>query len=231
MNSSDTRVQTYLDDLARMLSDLDPGERDDVLAGIREHLDAEIGSGDGGDAAVQAALLRLGPPEEVAAEARRGAEPAHGIRDAGPRPPGSTTGAAWGRVAVVTTLLATLPLPRGGPGVPCRGRRGRPWGRVGRTRSGSSGRPVAEVAILMSLASPLWIIGLVCTLVAPVSLTRGTRLGPGPGRAGRVRVVTLSRVLGLTRRCSARSARSRWRWPPLSVPSSSGAGAWRESSA
>lgn len=87
MNSSDTRVQTYLDDLARMLSDLD----------------AEIGSGDGGDAAVQAALLRLGPPEEVAAEARRGAEPANGIRGAGARPPGSTTGAAWARVAVATT--------------------------------------------------------------------------------------------------------------------------------
>ncbi|HYN67227.1 MAG TPA: hypothetical protein VES93_10090 [Ornithinibacter sp.] len=42
MNSSDTRVQTYLDDLARMLSDVEPGERDEVLAGIREHLDATL---------------------------------------------------------------------------------------------------------------------------------------------------------------------------------------------
>lgn len=173
MNSSDTRVQAYLDDLARMLSDLDPGERDDVLVGIREHLDAEIGSGDGGDAAVQAALLRLGPPEEVAAEARRGAEPAHGIRDAGPRQPGSTTGAAWARVAVATTLLATMPflLLALWSRISAIGRSG---GTGWQDEMGMFGAHGAEVAILMVLVSPLWVVALVCTLVAP-GLTPRTR--------------------------------------------------------
>lgn len=70
MNSSDTRVATYLDDLARMLADLEPGDRDEVLAGIREHLDATLAEHPEDPAAVDAALLRLGAAEQVAAEAQ-----------------------------------------------------------------------------------------------------------------------------------------------------------------
>ena len=66
-----------------MLSDLDPSERDEVLAGIREHLDATLAEHHDDAAAVDAALLRLGPPEQVAAEARAGRPPAA----APPRPP------------------------------------------------------------------------------------------------------------------------------------------------
>lgn len=100
MNSSETRVETYLDDLARMLADLEPGERDDVLAGIREHLDATLAEHADDPAAVNAALLRLGPPEQVAAEARGGSAPAA-------RPshhPG------WGIAAVALTMIAVLPV-------------------------------------------------------------------------------------------------------------------------
>jgi uncharacterized membrane protein len=177
VNSSDTRVATYLDDLARMLSDLDPAERDEVLAGIREHLDAEIGSGQAGDAEVEAALLRLGPPEEVASEARRGGQSIHGMRDAAPRPsaPGALPdGAAWARVAVVLTLICTLPFLLLAL-----------WTRVAVTlRATGAGWPDGqglfgangvEVALLMALVSPLWIVALVCTLVAP-GLTPRTRL-------------------------------------------------------
>jgi HAAS len=174
VNSSDTRVQTYLDDLARMLSDLDPGERDDVLAGIREHLDAEIGSGGGGDAAVQAALLRLGPPEAVAAEARRGAEPASVPPTTGEPPSTSPRGGGWGRVAVITTMLATLPFLAAtvalqAAAVPAEATTGWP------EDVGLFGPTGPEAAMLMWLAWPLWILALVCTLAAP-PLTRRTRL-------------------------------------------------------
>lgn len=70
MSSTHPQVEAYLDDLARMLADIDPGERDDILASVREHLDAEIAAGHGSDAVVNATLLRLGPPEQVAAAAR-----------------------------------------------------------------------------------------------------------------------------------------------------------------
>lgn len=104
MNSSDTHVRTYLDDLARMLTDLDPGERDDVLAGIREHLDATLAEHPDDPGAVDAALLRLGPPERIAAEAR--AE----------HPPAAVTATrrrhhpVWGLVGVVASMVAILPV-------------------------------------------------------------------------------------------------------------------------
>ena len=70
MNSSDTRISSYLDTLSRLTADLDPATRDEVLAGVREHLDATLAEHPDDPGAVDAALLRLGPPERVAAEAR-----------------------------------------------------------------------------------------------------------------------------------------------------------------
>lgn len=112
MSSSDIRVETYLDDLARMLSDLDPAERDDVLAGIREHLDAILGEHYDDVAAVEAAMLRIGPPEQVAAEARRSAASGPEISDEVTQPAQaapSFAAASWARIAVATTLLVTVP--------------------------------------------------------------------------------------------------------------------------
>ncbi|HET7822605.1 MAG TPA: hypothetical protein VFL10_13865 [Ornithinibacter sp.] len=161
MNSSDNRVATYLDDLARMLSDIDPGERDEVLAGIREHLDAEIGSSDGGDAAVQAALLRLGPPERVAAEARAGHPAGPGAATAVARVTHPTrtrvaTAVAlalvvWLALWILVTRLAMLPLLYGG--------------------SGNEGvealLPHPSEILLMVPLSPVWLVPLALVLLAP----------------------------------------------------------------
>lgn len=180
MSTTHPQVGAYLDDLARMLVDIDPGERDDILASVREHLDAEISSGDGTDAVVHAALLRLGPPEQVAAEARAGAASRAVASAAGwetshqgaPRPTGDTL---WARVAVVATLLATVPFlvltlvsRTWSTG---RGASGAGWP----DEMGMFGIHAAEVALLMVLASPLWVVALVCTLVAP-GLRRSTRV-------------------------------------------------------
>jgi hypothetical protein len=168
VNSSDTRIETYLDDLARMLCDIDPGERDEVLAGIREHLDAEIGSGDGGDAAVQAALLRLGPPERVAAEARAGqpARPpswaaAPAARVAHPRRTRVATGVALGLVVwlalwVLTTRLAILPLLYG----------------AGENESVEALLPHPSEILFLVPLSPVWLVPLVLVLLAPELSTR-----------------------------------------------------------
>jgi HAAS domain-containing protein len=180
MSTTHPQVDAYLDDLARMLADIDPGERDDILASVREHLDVEIGSRGGGDAVVHAALLRLGPPEQVAAEARSGgtgtaasaASPSGGPDQLGPHRAG---GYVWARVAVVTTLLATLPFLLltlvSRTWTSGRGSTGAGWPE----EVGLFGTHPAEVAMLMVLASPLWLVALVCTLVAP-GLRRGTRV-------------------------------------------------------
>ncbi len=111
MNSSDTRVSSYLDDLARMLTDLDPADRDEVLAGVREHLDATLAEHPDDPAAVDAALLRLGPPEQVAAQARADLAPtAHPSATAPALPPlpaPPTPGLA--RTAVFLVMLSCLP--------------------------------------------------------------------------------------------------------------------------
>lgn len=64
-------VARYLDDLARMLRDLEPGERAEVLAGVREHIEGALGdrrldTPEDDDAAVAAVLTELGPPDAIA---------------------------------------------------------------------------------------------------------------------------------------------------------------------
>ncbi|MGL5818807.1 MAG: HAAS signaling domain-containing protein [Phycicoccus sp.] len=104
MNTSDARVGSYLDDLARMLADLEPSERDDVLAGVREHLDAVVTERPDDPRALGDALLRLGPPERVASEAR-----ATSVGTAVPMrwDPGSR---AWAGAAVLAVGVSTAPL-------------------------------------------------------------------------------------------------------------------------
>ncbi|MCC2309961.1 HAAS signaling domain-containing protein [Cellulomonas chengniuliangii] len=65
-------VESYLDDLDRALAGIDPAERADVVASIREHVDASLG--DQPTAAdVHEVLQRLGPVERIAREADAGA--------------------------------------------------------------------------------------------------------------------------------------------------------------
>lgn len=64
---------SYEQDLSRLLVDLDPGERAEVLAGVREHLDASLGDRDNASSSeIKAVLAELGPPEVVAQEAYAG---------------------------------------------------------------------------------------------------------------------------------------------------------------
>jgi hypothetical protein len=163
-----------------MLSDLDASERDEVLAGIREHFDAVPSERPADPTAVEAVLLRLGSPEQVAAEARRGLAPVSGFPDAVPQPTRAAAAApsfavaALPRVAVATTLLVTVPflllifwtrasavMSAGGSGWP--------------ETVGLFGTNGMEVALLMVLTSPLWVVALVCALVAP-TLHSSTRL-------------------------------------------------------
>ncbi|WP_256842265.1 HAAS signaling domain-containing protein [Ornithinimicrobium cryptoxanthini] len=71
MNSTQHRlVSTYLDDLTRALADLAPPDRAEVLAGVREHIEAGLAArGGASDADVSAVLAEMGTPEEVAREA------------------------------------------------------------------------------------------------------------------------------------------------------------------
>jgi hypothetical protein len=80
-------VSAYLDDLARMLIDLDPGERAEVLAGVREHVDASLTDRSSTtDQDVRAVLAELGPPEAVAQEAYAGRSAAAGRPAPAPAP-------------------------------------------------------------------------------------------------------------------------------------------------
>lgn len=61
-------VEAYLDDLDRALAGIDPAERADVVASIREHVDESLGD-EPTSQDVQEVLRRLGPVERIAREA------------------------------------------------------------------------------------------------------------------------------------------------------------------
>ena len=66
---SDPLVDDYLRRLDAAAAGLSPDRREDLLSGIREHIDEAIASGEAGDAASLHDLLdRLGEPEEIVAE-------------------------------------------------------------------------------------------------------------------------------------------------------------------
>lgn len=97
-------VGAYLHDLELLLHGVEPGERAEVLAGVREHLDGSLAPG-ADDAAVRAALDELGPPQAIADEAYAG-RPAPS-----PRRPGALS-RGWVPVTVGVllglALLATI---------------------------------------------------------------------------------------------------------------------------
>lgn len=153
------RAGSYLDDLARMLGDLDPNERDEVLAGVREHLDATLAEHPDDPTALDAALGRLGPPERIAAEARAGATPTPGTD---PAAGGGTPGRSLltSAALVLTSVAAFVPLLVTG------------WARLSVLLSvqdaggGMFGPYPSEVIILSILLAPVWLAGLVCTLAS-----------------------------------------------------------------
>lgn len=77
-------VTGYLDDLARMLDGADPDVRAEVLGGVREHVDAALGSlgRPATEPDVWRVLGELGPPEAVAQEAMSQTDPGSTTRSA-----------------------------------------------------------------------------------------------------------------------------------------------------
>ncbi|MEO8556539.1 MAG: hypothetical protein ABI474_07690 [Actinomycetota bacterium] len=99
-------VVDYLARLERAASTLPPGERADLIEGIREHIDtARVAGGVSDQAGMRTLLDRLGEPEAIVASAQD---------DAGPRPDrqpgvliGSPTGptSPWGGLEIATVIL------------------------------------------------------------------------------------------------------------------------------
>lgn len=97
---------SYEQDLSRLLVDLDPGDRAEVLAGVREHVNAAIADRPNLTSEdVQAVLAELGPPEAVAQEAYAG-QPLN--RNLAARSPMPALSKSW--VPVVVALLQGLGL-------------------------------------------------------------------------------------------------------------------------
>ncbi len=67
-------VTAWLDRVERLAADLSPDTRGELLADLRDHLDAAL-QADAGDAAVTDVLDRLGDPVDVVAAARADAPP------------------------------------------------------------------------------------------------------------------------------------------------------------
>jgi len=64
-------VAAWLSELDGLMQGVDPGERAEVLAGVREHVDAAL-TGNLSDDRVRAVLAELGSPQSVADEAYAG---------------------------------------------------------------------------------------------------------------------------------------------------------------
>ncbi|WP_377645228.1 HAAS signaling domain-containing protein [Oryzobacter terrae] len=161
-----TRVTGYLDDLARMLVDLPPDERDDVLAGVREHLDATLAEHSDDPAALDAALLRLGPPERVAAAARADIPP--GDRYARPgavpaiRHPLRARVAGLASLALLALTTTTAIVAR--VGVEVQAARGAISAETGGMFLGP--HPSEALALLLSTFVP-WLVAVVVALLGP----------------------------------------------------------------
>lgn len=85
---SQALVDTYLADLEHALSDLDPDERDDVVASVHEHIDTALSEHDGEPTAhdVEVLLRELGSVDQIARDASDGTDRSGlGTQDAGSR--------------------------------------------------------------------------------------------------------------------------------------------------
>lgn len=100
MMSTET-VSRYLQDVARMLGDVDPAYRAEVLAGVHDHLEAALGPVPWREADVRQALDQLGPPEEIAVAALD-----DGQRQVEVRP--AFTARSWVPPVAVTTMAIGL---------------------------------------------------------------------------------------------------------------------------
>ncbi len=68
MNQTHPPVVAYLDRLERLLDGASPETRAEVMAGVREHLEARLAT-DAGPDEVRSVLSELGTPEQITDEA------------------------------------------------------------------------------------------------------------------------------------------------------------------
>lgn len=106
-NVTPALLEAYLADLGRALAGIDPAEAADVLAGVREHVEASIGP-DPTSQDLQDALTRLGPVERIAREAGAGA-PALLTAEATAPSPGWPRWAPVALLVLAALALALLP--------------------------------------------------------------------------------------------------------------------------
>lgn len=104
MNTPTTHplVAAYLGELHQLLAGIDPADRAEVMAGVREHLDVALGGSDADENQVRRVLAELGAPREVADEAYAGRVPATAVQRVEPMR------RAW--VPIVVLLLQAIAL-------------------------------------------------------------------------------------------------------------------------
>jgi hypothetical protein len=109
-------VRAYLDRLRAVSGNLPPERRDELLAEVREHIDAALAADPHGgrEVAARNVLDRLGSPEEIVRAESEGALPA----PPGPRPLPAPPASPWGGLeiaAVVALAIGGMVLPMMGP--------------------------------------------------------------------------------------------------------------------
>ena len=114
--AADALVRAYLDRLQAAAWNLPPDRRDELLAEVREHIDAALAADPQGgpEVAARNVLDRLGPPEEIVRAESEGTAYAGATDVRRRRPPASP----WGGLeiaAVVTAGVGGILLPVIGP--------------------------------------------------------------------------------------------------------------------
>lgn len=165
-------VAAYLEELERLLAGIDPGDRAEVMSGVREHLDSALGAhGPVGDDDVREALLELGPPQAVADEAYAG-RPAY----APTSPPRvGALSRSWVPVvvAIVTAVgLLLVILVAGTAGGVSSSTSMDSSGRVVETSELSGSLPWSPLLAALTLALPMWVTVALLVGVSPLWIGR-----------------------------------------------------------
>jgi len=110
---SDVLVLDYLAALWAATDDLGDDLRDELMTTVADYIAMRRAAGSDPQADPSPVLLRLGPPEQLAAAARRGRVPAHLRRPAAPvfmPPPAQSSGTEYAAVALLAAGTVVLPV-------------------------------------------------------------------------------------------------------------------------
>ena len=110
---SDVLVLDYLAALWAATDDLEAEQRDELMTTVADYIAMRRAAGSDPQADPSPVLLRLGPPEQLAAAARRGRVPAHLRRPAAPvvmPAPVQSSGTEYAAVALLAAGTVVLPV-------------------------------------------------------------------------------------------------------------------------